>query len=85
MNPALLLAASCEWTQILIPGHTVLSAFGLNGKGQIAVSLDDGSINGVYGHDSFKPLPPFRACHVGNECLARYQRHAHHSALMGDQ
>src|ERR1041385_8638071 len=65
MNTALLLAASYVWTQILVPGHVVVSIFGLNDRGQTTIALDDGNTVGVYGHGVFKPLPPFPAGYSG--------------------
>jgi len=45
------------WTEIIIPGATVSNAFGLNDKGQTAVTLTDGTA-GIYGDGIFTPLPP---------------------------
>src|SRR5262245_44211705 len=56
MHTAFLLAAGYVWTQILVPGGTVTSAFGLNDKGQTAVALADGS-SGIYRGGHFTPLP----------------------------
>lgn len=51
-----LFAAAYVWSQVVIPGKNPQQAFGINNRGQIVVTNDDGS-NGVYGHGQFTPLP----------------------------
>src|SRR5713226_5216948 len=51
-----LLASAYVWTQIVVPGATVSTAFGLNDKGQTAVFTTDGSA-GIYRDGTFTPLP----------------------------
>jgi len=53
---ALIVASAYVWTQIVIPGAMVVQAFGLNDKGQTAVSTSDGR-NGIYQNGTFTPLP----------------------------
>lgn len=60
MNTAILLAVAYSWTQIIVPGRIVVSAFGLNDKGETTLGLDDGT-TGVYRHGKFTPLPPLPA------------------------
>src|SRR5713226_7508087 len=50
------------WTEIVIPGATVVQAFGLNDKGQTAVITSNG--NGIYGNGIFTPLPPLEGFQV---------------------
>ena len=50
-------AQEYSWTEIVIPGATVSNVFGLNDKGQTAVTLTDGTA-GIYGDGIFTPLPP---------------------------
>ncbi len=51
-----LLASAYVWTQIVIPGATMMQAFGLNDKGQTAINTSDGR-SGIYGGGTFTPLP----------------------------
>ncbi len=51
-----LLASAYVWTQIVIPGATVQQAFGLNDKGQTALTTTDGT-TGIYRDGKFTPLP----------------------------
>lgn len=53
---ALLVSAAYVWTQIVIPGATVSTAFGLNEKGQTAVTTTDGT-SGIFRDGTFTPLP----------------------------
>src|ERR1700687_2029361 len=55
-------AQDYQWTEIVIPGATVVQAFGLNDKGQTAVSTSNG--NGIYGDGTFTPLPPLEGFQV---------------------
>jgi len=51
-------AAGYSWTEILIPSIGPISqAFGLNDKGQVAVTSADGSKTGIYRRGIFTPLP----------------------------
>jgi hypothetical protein len=51
-------AAEYTWSEILIPSiGGNLSAFGLNDKGQVAVTSADGSKSGIYRGGIFTPLP----------------------------
>ena len=51
-------AAVYSWTEILVPSIGPLgSAFGLNDKGQVAVTSADGSKTGIYRSGIFTPLP----------------------------
>jgi hypothetical protein len=63
-----LLASAYVWTQIVIPGATVLQAFGLNDKGQTAVTTTDGR-TGIYRHGTFillaAPLPGYQVTAQG--------------------
>jgi hypothetical protein len=62
-----LLVASYVWTQVIVPGKTAVQQFGINDKGQTAVTTDDGT-TGIYqlnddderplGQGTFRPLPP---------------------------
>jgi hypothetical protein len=52
-------AADYTWSEILVPSIGAnLSAFGLNDKGQVAVTSADGSKTGIYRAGIFTPLPP---------------------------
>lgn len=53
---ALLVSAAYVGTQIIVPGATVQQAFGLNDKGQTAVTTTDGTA-GIYRHGTFTALP----------------------------
>jgi len=53
---ALIVAAAYVWTEIVVPGATVVQAFGLNDKGQTAVTTTDGT-SGIYQNGTFTPLP----------------------------
>jgi hypothetical protein len=48
-------AQDYQWTEIVIPGATVDSVWGINDRGQVAVTTTDGS--GIYRHGTFTPLP----------------------------
>ena len=50
-------AQDYQWTEIVIPGATVSSAWGINDKGQAAVNTTDGTA-GIYWNGTFTPLPP---------------------------
>jgi hypothetical protein len=50
-------AQGYSWTEIVIPGSTISNAFGLNDKGQTAVTTTDNT-SGIYGDGTFTPLPP---------------------------
>ena len=65
-----LLAAAYVWTQVIIPGKNPVQAFGINDKGQLAVTTDDGT-NGIYDHGTYTPLPPPPAsCGCGVSAVA---------------
>jgi hypothetical protein len=52
-------AADYTWSEILVPSlGPSTSAFGLNDKGQVAVSSADNSKSGIYRAGIFTPLPP---------------------------
>jgi uncharacterized membrane protein len=56
MHGAILLLAIWVYTPVLIQGHTVLQTFGINDRGQCAIStFTDG---GIYQHGRFTILPP---------------------------
>jgi hypothetical protein len=51
-------AATYSWTEILIPSiGPIGGAFGINDKGQVAVTNADGSKTGIYRNGIFTPLP----------------------------
>src|SRR5215472_1867097 len=50
-------AQDYQWTEIVIPGTTVSSAWGINDKGQAAVNTMNGTA-GIYQNGTFTPLPP---------------------------
>jgi len=50
-------AQDYQWTEIVIPGATVLQAWGINDNGQVALTTTDGA-SGIYGDGTFTPLPP---------------------------
>ena len=61
------LAAAYVWAQVVIPGKTPVQQFGINDKGQTAVTIEDGT-TGIYRRGEFTPLPPPPAscgCTVG--------------------
>jgi len=51
-----LFAAAYVWTQVLVPGKTPVSQFGINDKGEVTVNTDDGT-TGIWSHGKFTPLP----------------------------
>jgi hypothetical protein len=53
-----------QWTEIVIPGATVSSAWGINDKGQAAVNTTGGTA-GIYWNGTFTPLPPLEGFQVG--------------------
>src|SRR6266851_7757847 len=57
-------AQDYQWTEIVIPGATVLQAWGINDKGQVALTTTDG-MSGIYGDGTFTPLPPLEGFQVG--------------------
>src|SRR5260370_27339640 len=50
-------AAGYVSTQVIIPGKNAVQAFGINDKGQLAVTTDDGT-TGIYDHGTYTSLPP---------------------------
>src|SRR5262245_60236321 len=50
-------AKDYQWTEIVIPGATVLQAFGIHDKGHVALTTTDGR-SGIYGDGTFTQLPP---------------------------
>ena len=67
-------AQDYQWTEIVIPGATVLQAWQINDKGQVALSTTDGR-SGIYGDGTFTPLPPppeglqVGALGINNDCV----------------
>jgi len=57
-------AQDYQWTEIVIPGATVESMWGLNDNRQVALSTTDGT-SGIYGNGTFTPLPPLEGFQVG--------------------
>ena len=51
------LAAAYAWTQVIVPGQTAAQQFGINDKGETAVTTAEGA-SGIYRHGRFTPLPP---------------------------
>ncbi len=51
-------AQDYQWTEIVIEGATVLQAWQINDKGQVALSTTDGRSGIFYGDGTFMPLPP---------------------------
>src|SRR6266849_6171434 len=49
-------AQDYQWTEIVIPGG-VLQSWGLNDRGQVALTATDGT-SGIYENGTFTPLPP---------------------------
>jgi len=56
-------AQDYQWTEIVIPGATVLQAWGINDKGQVALTTADGA-SGIYGNGTFTRLPPLEGFQV---------------------
>ena len=50
-------AQDYQWTEMVIPGTTVESVWGLNDNGQVALFTTDGA-SGIYENGTFTPLPP---------------------------
>jgi hypothetical protein len=57
-------AQDYQWTEMVIPGTTVESVWGLNDNGQVALFTTDGA-SGIYENGTFTPLPPLEGFQVG--------------------
>jgi hypothetical protein len=51
-----LIAAAYVWSQVVIPGKNATTQFGINDRGEVAVTADDGT-TGIYRNGKFTPLP----------------------------
>jgi len=56
-------AQDYQWTEIIISDGTVFQAWGINDRGQVALSTTDGR-SGIYGDRTFTPLPPLEGFQV---------------------
>ena len=57
-------AQDYQWREIVIPGATVETVWGLNDNGQVVLSTTDG-MSGIYENSTFTPLPPLEGFQVG--------------------